>query len=106
MSSMTSTIKRTARLSLVAVAAASAMATSAAAADRTTRTDTSTRTSIVIAAPDQDGTGGKETCVGSQLACGPGSKFHAACDALNGGYEGSNPDPATNIPQTWSCRVP
>lgn len=109
MTSMTSTIKRSARLSFVAIAAVSAMAGSAAAADAATRisSDTSPRTSILIAAPAPDpGTNGKETCVGSGRQCGPGSRFHAACDALHGGYEGSNPDPTYNIPQTWSCNVP
>ncbi len=106
MTSMTSTIKRSARLTLVAIAAVSAIATSASAADASTRTPASTRpNSITFAPPANPGTNGKETCVGSQLACGPGSKFHAACDALHGGYEGSNPGPL-GIPQTWSCNVP
>ncbi len=105
MTSMTSTIKRSARLTLVAIAAASAMATSAPAAD-STRTDPTTRSATIISAPPADpGTDGKETCVGSMRTCGPGGRFQAACDALHGGYEGSNPGP-TGIPQTWSCNVP
>ena len=58
---------------------------------------------LAIATPDS--TDGKVTCPGSQLQCGPGGKFHAACDAQHGGYEGSDPD-SHGIPQTWSCNVP
>ena len=47
-----------------------------------------------------------ETCTGSLRQCGPGGQFQAACEALHGGYEGTNSDPTTNIPQTYSCHLP
>jgi len=65
MTSMTSTIKRSARLTLVAMAAVSAIATSASAADESTRTPASTSGSSITFAPAPNtGTNGKETCVG------------------------------------------
>jgi hypothetical protein len=53
------------------------------------------------------GTHGKTgTCTGSQRLCGPGGRFHAACDEEHGGYWGTNPDPTYGIPQTWTCTLP
>ncbi|APR86814.1 hypothetical protein A7982_12163 [Minicystis rosea] len=59
-----------------------------------------------LAAPEPGSTAGKETCEGGQRECGPGSKFHGACDLANGGYSGSDPDPVYNIPQKWHCTLP